>query len=138
MHRYHVYYKSTQVQQICWMKTYTQRVKYMIGKFLFCDPEIQSPISKTIFYFICLNVAKCPTISISKLRSYINWEKNGYCEPVKINYILLRSEVRCSRNWYHIGVTTLTCFASLLTRFCMIRVFTKRYFQKDVNRSNMW
>ena len=41
----------------------------------------------------------------------------------KINDILFRSEVRCSRNLYHIEATALICF--------LYMSFTKRYFQKD-------
>ena len=51
----------------------------------------------------------------------------------KINYVLFRSEVRCNRNSYHIEATTLICFASLLTRFCMIRVL-----QKGTSENTIW
>ena len=42
----------------------------------------------------------------------------------KINDILFHSEVRCSRNLYHIEATALICFLYDMS-------FTKRYFQKD-------
>ena len=52
-------------------------------------------------------------------------------KDVYVNITTVCSETHFSKNLFHIETSQLICNANQITDFCIIQVFTKRYFQAN-------